>query len=200
AGELGELVRTHRAARGKLWMIPLGLVMAAGGLLTALGPFLWPDPRVTVGTYVGLIVLGLPFAALGIGAAVNVWRQRHRRVDVYERGIIEQRGNRLTQMAWNDVASLTCQRVQVRQVGGLVTQNIASYRLLAQDGRKMSLDHLLSDIAMLGEEVERQVSRSLLPKVRARLAADESVEFAPLTLSARGISRGPRTLAWDQLA
>jgi uncharacterized protein DUF6585 len=200
SGELGELVRTHKAAPGKLWLIPLGLALAAGGLLTAFGPFLWPDPRVTVGDYVGLIVLGLPFAALGIGAAVNVWRQRHRRVDVYERGIIEQRGNRLTQVSWDDVASLTCQRVQVRQVGGLVTHNIASYRLLTHAGKKLRLDHLLSDIATLGEEIERQVSRSLLPKVRARLAAGENVEFAPFTLSERGISLRQRTLGWEQLA
>jgi hypothetical protein len=81
-----------------------------------------------------------------------------------------------------------------------VTHEIARHILTTDTGRKLVLDHLLADIASLGDEVEEQVSRRLLPKVRARLSKGESVSFDPLVVTKHGLARGQQALAWEQVA
>lgn len=196
----GALVSSHSAARGSLWIIPLGIIIAAGGAAVALGPLLFPDPRLDAGGTAGVVVLGMLLVLLGVGASLAVWRNRSRRVFVCEHGIIEQRGQQRTELLWHDVSSLICERVQLNQAGGLVSQTIARFILRTDAGAKLVLDHLLADIDALGDEVERQVNRRQLPRARARIAAGESVAFAPLTVSVRGLARGTRELAWERMA
>jgi hypothetical protein len=196
----GAQVSSHPVARGKFWLIPLGVVMAAGGLFTSLGPFLFPDPRLSTGGAVVIAILGLMLTLLGAMASVRIWRQRKRRVDVYEHGVVEQVGTQRTEILWDEVSSLVCERVQLVQAVGLVSQSIARFCLKTKTGKVLVLDQLLVDIAALGSEVELQVSRCLLPKVRARIAAGERVDFAPLSASLQGLARGEQTLAWNRLA
>jgi len=197
---LGARLKTHAAAKPKLWLIPLGLAIAAGGLFAIIGPWLYPDPRAGFGTNLFVSILGLLFSLLGVAAAARVFRGRNRLVHVHEHGIFEQRGNLHTEMLWDEVATLVCVRVLLRQAAGLVTQQIASYTLKTDSGRKMALDHLLADILPLGEQVEAEVSRCLLPKISARLAQGESVSFSPLVVTSKQLARGQKTLAWEQVA
>jgi hypothetical protein len=174
--------------------------MAAGGVFIMSSPFLFPDPRLRVVEAVSIGVLGLLLALLGGAVSVAVWRNRHRRVDVYEHGVVEQRAARRTEMRWDEVSSLLCERGELVQAAGLVSHHIAHFRLKTQTGKKLLLDHLLVDIDALGEQVELQVRRCMLPKVRARIAAGEDVAFAPFSASQRGLTRGGRTLAWERVA
>jgi hypothetical protein len=197
---LGARLKTYAAAKAKYWLIPLGVVIFAGGVFVALGPWLFPDPRAGLGTEVGIAVLGLFFMLLGFGAAASVLRQRNRRVHVHEHGIVEERGERRVEMLWDEVVTLVSARQRVTQAVGLVTHHIESHTLKTDAGKKLVLDHLLADISALGEEVERQVSRCLLPKIQARLAKSESVSFSPLTVTDQSIVYGQKTLAWEQVA
>jgi len=197
---LGARLKTHAAAKAKYWLIPLGVAIFAGGVFTALGPWLFPDPRAGLGTEVFVSILGLFFMLLGAATAASVFLRRNRRVHVHERGIVEERGTRRTEMLWDEVATLVSIRHKLTQAFGLVTHNIESHTLKTDAGKKLVVDHLLADIASLGNEVERQVTRCLLPKIRARLAKGESVSFSPLTVTDQLISRGQKTLPWEQVA
>ena len=172
---LGARLTTHVSTKARFWLLPICLLLGAFGLFMTLGPWLYPDPRNGLAGDVGLTLLGTFTTLLFFGAPIAVWRQRHRRVDVYEHGIVEQRGASRTELLWDEVSSLVCERAQLNQALGLVTHQIARHSLKTDDGRKLVLDHLLTDIRALGDEVERQVSRCLLPKIKARLAAGESV-------------------------
>jgi hypothetical protein len=197
---LGARLSTHAAAKAKYWLIPLGVVIFAGGVFLALGPWLYPDPRAGLGTELGLAFLGLCCMLLGAAAATNVFRQRNRRVHLHEHGIVEERGERRIEILWDEVATLVSVRQILTQAAGLVTHHIEAHTLKTDTGKKLVVDHLLADIAPLGDEVERQVCRCLLPKIRARLAKGESVPFSPLTVTDQSIARGQRTLGWDQVA
>jgi hypothetical protein len=197
---LGARLKTHGAAKAKFWLVPLGIVMAAGGVFLTLGPWLYPDPRAGLGTQIGVSILGLFAVLLGVAGVVRVFLSRNRQVNVHEHGIAEERGTRRTEMRWDEVATLVSDRQQVTQAMGLVTHEIARHVLTTDTGRKIVLDHLLSDIASLGDLVEEQVSLCLLPKIRTRLGNGETVLFAPLEVSPQGLRRGQQTLPWDQVA
>jgi len=197
---LGARLRTHVAAKAKYWLIPLGVAILAGGTFTAVGPWLYPDPRAGLGTNVGVSILGLFFVLLGAAATYSVFRQRNRRVHLHEHGIVEERGDRRIEVLWDEVETLVSARQRVTQAVGLVTHHIETHQLKTGTGKKLTVDHLLADIASLGEEVELNVSRCLLPKIQARLARGESVPFSPLTVTDQCIARGQKLLLWEQVA
>ena len=197
---LGARLKTHPAAKPKYWLIPLGVAIAAGGVFAAVGPWLYPDPRAGMGTNIGLGIFGLLFFLLGVLAVVTVFKGRSRVVHVHEHGIIQHRGKKTEQMLWDEVATLLADRLTLTQAGGLITHEIATFKLKTDTGKKLTLDHLLADISSLGEHVEAQVTRSLLPKVQARLAKGESVAFSPLIVTSQGLARGKHTLPWGRLA
>lgn len=197
---LGARLKTHPADKPKYWLIPLGLAIAAGGLFATLGPWLYPDPRAGLGTEVGVSILGLLLTALGVFSVASVFMGRDRAVHLHEHGIVEQRGNKQSEMLWDDVATLICQRVRVTQAGGLVTQQLATYILKTANGRKIVANNRLAEVLPLGEAIEEHVTRCLLPKVRARLAKGESVAFLPLVVTNQRIERGKKALAWEQVA
>lgn len=198
--ELGARLKTHRAAKAKLWLIPLGVVFTVGGIFTVVGPWLYPDARAGLGTNIGVSVLGLFVLLLGVMTPLSIFRNRNRVVYVHEHGIVQERGGKTEQMLWDEVATLLADRVTMKQAGGLVTHQIATFKLKTDTGKKLMLDHLLADILSLGEHVEAAVTRSLLPKAQARLAKGESVDFAPLTVTSQGLARGKQTLPWERLA
>ena len=197
---LGARLNTHAAAKAKFWLIPVGVAILAGGTFTALGPWLYPDPRAGFGTNAGVSILGLFFMLLGAAATYSVFRQRNRRVHLHEHGIVEERGARRVEILWDEVETLVSARQRVTQAAGLVTHHIETHKLKTSTGKKLMVDHLLADIASLGDAVEHQVSLCLLPKIRARLANGEAVSFSPLTVTDQGIARGQKTLAWEQVA
>jgi hypothetical protein len=196
---LGARLKTHPADKPKYWLIPLGLAIAAGGLFAMLGPWLWPDPRAGLGTAIGVSILGLLLTALGVFSVASVFMGRDRAVHLYEHGIVEQRGNTQNEMLWDDVATLTCQRVRVTQAGGLVSQQLATYILKTATGRKIIANNRLAEVLPLGEAIEEHVTRCLLPKVRAQLAKGERVAFSPLVVTNQRIERGKKALAWEQV-
>jgi len=197
-GTLGARLGTHAAAKGKFWWIPLGLVVAGGGLFTTVGPWAFPDPRADLGTNLFVSILGLFLTFLGVFAVVSVLHKRHRRVHVHERGIVLERGEQRTEMAWDEVSSLICQRLTVVQYG--IPHRIAKHILQTDSGKKIVLDHFVADIESLADEVEHQVTRCLLPKLRARLAAGESLALAPFTLTESSLTHGTKTLPWERVA
>jgi hypothetical protein len=197
---LGARLRTHAAAKAKFWLIPLGVTIFVGGGFVTLGPWLFPDPRAGLGTEITVALLGVFGMLLGAAAATSVLRQRNRRVHLHAGGLVEERGRRRVEVVWDEVATLVSTRVTLTQAAGLVTHHIETHTLKTDRGQKLVLDHLLADIATLGQEVERQVSRCLLPKIRARLARGESVSFSPLTVTAELLAHGQKTLPWEQVA
>jgi Family of unknown function (DUF6585) len=217
---LGEPDATHRTNPGSVaWRFILGvlIVLAAATLhyLMWTGAVGWPK-----GAKMWVIVLAAMFVGPGVGLYLIAFVVRGLKmwVLVYPTGLFVWHRGRVLAFPWDEIAAV--------QFAGLPEKAIlnrppgpdglpeavwydltksgrrvfgTTISLTRQDVELVGLPSTLGEFADLGRRVQQETYRRLFPQKWAEFCDGETLEFGPLSCSARGITVKKDTLPWAEL-
>lgn len=181
-----------RASLPLVW-IGLGLVLGALGLGLAVGGLLASRSDRSL---LCLVPPGL--LCLGAGAwALNEWRLKHNlRVWLYPEGFAHFHGGRVNVFRWEGITEVY-QSMQHTHRMGRAVQRI--YTVRSRDGKQSVLTGELGGIAALGEHIQEQVTRRMLPRSLAAYNAGETQSFKNLRLDREGLTYRGKSLPWSEV-
>ncbi|MFC6879975.1 MULTISPECIES: DUF6585 family protein [Actinomadura] len=210
ARRLGDPIRSFdsRVARrrARAWLALL--VLAGAGLVPAALMYL----------SAGRWALGVPAAALAVAylgggawiAANGAPFARARAVHLFTGGLVVADGGGVHGYGWDDLVSVTVTGV-LRHAGGrtgLRTRGRAEraegrtrwrFTVVAVGGRTLRFGDELPGVRSLGETVAAEVTRRMVPRCLALLAAGDAVRFGPFTADRDGIEKEDERVAWTDL-
>ena len=117
------------------------------------------------------------------------------RIAVFAEGLARIARDGTTVFRWDDIVEV--RQSIVRQRGGGGTTHV--YRILDGQGRKAMFDDKIGGVKALGETIQQEVTRRLLPKSLVAYNAGETLTFGKFSLSKEGLSRGKEALPWDEV-
>jgi hypothetical protein len=176
---------------GILAMIPaLGLLI--GGLAY------WWFGEGKPGTWRGLAAgaLGLTLAGGIVAWVQQAYRNRGTRILLYPHGIVRFQRDGVETLRWTEIATV----VQAMNTGSreqsLVPRN--KFTVYRNDGSNVELMQI-PKIRELGERIQQETLKYLLPPALQAYQAGKEVSFSKLTASRAGINNGKATLPWVEI-
>lgn len=139
-------------------------------------------------------VAGLISCLLGVLWFVLSKRQSDLRVLVFPEGLSYTKRGKTDIIRWDDVATVK-QNITRHQQGG--TTHV--YTVQLTDGRKHTFSDGLAGVQNLGNTIQQEVTRRILPRAVEAYGAGETIPFGKVSISKDGITRGKETLSWDQI-
>jgi hypothetical protein len=142
-----------------------------------------------------LFIVGVIFLLVAGGGIIN-WLREYK-VDIYEQGFIYSTAFETVNVHWEDVIAVW-QAKRVRQRNGPTTS--ATYTVLLKNKKKFIIDsERFKNPEGLGDAIQKEVTRCLMPKYFQLLKSGDTVDFGKLKLSRRGISNLKETIPWSQV-
>jgi hypothetical protein len=139
----------------------------------------------------GLICLGVTVWA------INEWRLKHNlRVLLFPEGFVHFRGGRVNVFLWDEITEVYQSMQRTHRMGRGVQR---SYTVKSAQGQKSVLTGELAGIAALGDHIQEEVTRRLLPRSLAEYQAGQTLSFGKLSLDKGGLTLGSQALPWDQV-
>ena len=121
---------------------------------------------------------------------------------VYPAGFVLYDGWRFSIWRWADVAGVNMQNIDQREFVYFIQTNrliTKFYRLRNGKGDDYQFWSTQGPrAAQFGQQVEQETYALMMPAARAKLAAGESVEFAPFHLSAKGLTYKDQFTLWRE--
>ncbi|MCC7449043.1 MAG: hypothetical protein IT324_16615 [Anaerolineae bacterium] len=193
---LGALVAEYkpRSTRGTLNLVIGFILCVAGGfaILYSVSGRVPSDDRVPI------ILLGAFLALIG-WAMIESWiRARGLSAQVFTDGFIRIRFNQREVCRWDDVVAVW-QYVVKRYYNGVYTGTTHTYTIQKRDGKTLKFDDTLGNVEQLGNTLQEEVARRLLPLAIAAYNRGETVPFGKLSLNTNGLSWGDKTLPWSEV-
>ena len=133
-----------------------------------------------------LPIVMIDYAPFGI-AHSNV------RVYMFTNGLVRAKGGQTDVVRWDQVEAV---RQHIRR---MYTTTNHTYTVRRGDGATFKFSSVLRNIAHLGQTVQQEVTRVLLPRAVAVYNAGTVVPFGTVSVSAQGITHGQKTLVWNQV-
>jgi len=152
----------------------------AGGLLTAL-------------CGVGLIVWALYcFLYATIYKSWGVY--------VFEQGFLYKKGNQAPQpFRWDQIEAVWYQ-VTRHYTNGVYTGTTHRYKVRRRDSYEIVLNDRIAKVGQLGETINNQVTKTLLPQVVAAYNAGQTITFGPLSVNRQGlVNIAGKLLPWSEI-
>ncbi len=206
--ELGDpLGEYQQNAMPALAAIIAGVIMGAMALVGALNANLNSGLGVRDRRPVVILaVLGVGVLGVAAVIAIRLVRRRGVIVTVYRDGFVYHLRQRTDVFRWDDIARVW-QHV-TRNNPGLYSfyrpdknKWLYSYTVERKDGTKRNLGNLsLDGIEALGETLQTEVTRHLLPGYIARLQTGETLRFDELALDNSGLHFSSKLLGWHDVA
>jgi hypothetical protein len=179
-----------------LLSLPL-LALLAAGSLEAL--------RHSIAFVLAQLALAFGIAFLVTALLPALWARRQSGLGVVAcpEGLARCRGRRATVLRW-DEAALHVRLLQPPPLAeGYTADNLAdcavAFSLRRADGVEIRVDPLLPGVLELGRICHAERRKRLLPQVRERLGAGETVSYGPLEVSSRGVRVGDTVAGWDEV-
>jgi hypothetical protein len=138
---------------------------------------------------------GLVFIGVGVWWYVNNRRQRDLRVLVFPEGLSYTNRGRTEIIRWDDVKAAWQDITEDTDTGTI----IHVYTVDCNDGRKYVFKDTLVDVEELGNAIQRESARRMLPRVLEAYDAGQTIPFGKLSISQAGITQGKETLPWEQV-
>ncbi len=186
---LGPATRSYYAAAhgsSGVAIVPFALLLAAMLWLSHEGQLLhWFNSMFSAGAVAVLFVMSIVLiaytSAVGGGELVRV----------HAGGLLDLRaGPRMVR--WDEIESLTT-------VWSEDGSGVLRHLLRTQDGTQLSLGRSIAAVGDLVDEVRARMVEHAAPAMRARIATGAELRFGALGASERGVSLGPRVIAWDEV-
>ena len=144
----------------------------------------------------------LIFAILigGLGAWImRSWLTRRGKViEVYERGVVRIQGKQVKITCWDDIDAVW-QRITRHYHNGMYTGTTHVYTILAKNGERFSVSHIYKDIEALGQIIQSEVTKRLLPPFVRAYQTGQTVNFGKLSLNTQGLIHKNKQLSWSEI-
>ena len=163
----------------------VGLVTMMGGISAALSGG---------GDFILFLILGLIYVLPGGLWFISTVRKRDLRVLILPDGLSYIRRGRTEIIRWDEVAAVWQAITRVQH-----TFTVRSCKMQLDDGRKYTFNNALRNVPELIATIQQQVTPRILARASEAYDAGETIPFGKLGVSKAGISRGKRTLPWDQV-
>ncbi len=168
-----------------VFVVAIGGIMSVGGLVTALSG----------GNNALLFAgIGLVYAVPGALWLVGTIRKRDLRVAVSPEGFSYTKAGRTDFIHWDDIAVV---RQAITRVQHSFT--VRSCKVQLHDGRRITFNNALYNVGQLINTVQQEVTPRILARARQDYEAGQAVPFGKLSISQAGISKGGKTLPWNQV-
>ncbi len=201
ADELGEpicsmktesLVWAYYSGAACVAMGLFALVYAVIAFAAGIGP---------MGGRIAPLVLGLVFVPLGVLSIVFAWLEAQRRLWVCPNGLIWEQRGRFNHCRWDGVSKLHVLIALVVTTGAWTGKRLLyRYTLRTEGGLSMQLD---SDTQYgtkaVGEFIQGNATRALLPAWRQRLRDGETLDFDAVKMDERGLTAGRGLMKWGAI-
>jgi hypothetical protein len=170
---------------GSVFVISIGVMTMFGGLATALSG--GSDAFLFIG-------LALVYVVPGLWWFISTLRKRGLRVLVFPEGLTYTRRGQTEVIRWDDVASVWQAITRVQH-----TFTVRKCTIHLQDGSKHTFNNAIRNVEQLINTIQQQATPRILERVDEAYNAGQTVPFGKLSISQAGISRGGKTLPWDQV-
>jgi hypothetical protein len=161
-----------------------GIIMGTIGLALLVGAFVVP----ALGVIGGLLVLA------GIWVSLTAFLNRDLRVLAFAEGLVRIKGGRVDTFRWAEIEAVW-QNVTKHYRNGIYH----SYTLRRADGEQLKFNDTLKNVESLGNLIQQETFRRLLPRAIATYNAGGTVVFGKLSVSPQGLSNGKETLSWSEI-
>jgi hypothetical protein len=127
--------------------------------------------------------MGLLFLLAGQTFLAPTYWNRSFRVYTGSEGLVCLRHGKATICCWDQIKEVKQQQFRSRQYGGIE----CSYTLVREDGGTVKIPRRMNNINSLGETIQQETARRLIPKVLADYDAGQPVRFGILVVHQQGI-------------
>jgi hypothetical protein len=172
-------------------------VIALGGLLCSIPVLVSSWFTVVVATvYCGL--LGLVVGLAGLMFFLDAMMDLGATVLVYPEGLARCRFGRTSFYRWSQVRAVWNNSSHAHH-GGKDHRLFMACTVVFEDDRRFVFGRHFQALARLGQTIEEESCRALLPRVLAAYDAGETIEFGKLRLSVEGLHKGTVTQPWAEV-
>ena len=192
--QLGTFRRVYkssiiRTVVGSCVLLVATVFFCAGGLL---------PPGLEVGARFVLLVFGALFLGMALYLGYSVLQVANQQIYLFEQGMVIERGTQVQAFPWNQIAEVW-QSITRNYRNGRYVGTTYVYTLQRADGYRIKLDNLTKDIAELGPVIAQAISRELVPHALHAMRGGQTLTFASLSLTQRGIANRREMLPWSQI-
>jgi hypothetical protein len=202
ASDLGALISEHRFNMKQSWvqviiavtMIPIMMALSIYSAITAV------TSKIT-GLWILPGMLGLLTLAV-IGMLWHVLQNWNARLLVFQDGFIHVQNKQANVVRWEHVAAVWQNVTKVYLYGVIHADTLYQYTIQldkAHGQRKFVFGKSFSDIEVLGENIQNQASRFLVPLMAKALKADRVILFGKIGINKTGIIKGSNVLPWHEV-
>ncbi|MFN8374229.1 MAG: DUF6585 family protein [Anaerolineae bacterium] len=182
----------------------LGIVLlVVFGIMTAVFALAaYQAPRNRFAEYdasTAMLVIAVVCGVLGVMVFFfTVFRYRGLHVQVYDEGFARIRGRKIEAVRWTDVRSVLQSVTHYRRYGQTISTRYI-YTIETADRRRIKLSNEIKDISLLGDTIQQETSKRMLPQAVAAYQSGQPVSFGSITLSKDGVSQGRKQLSWAEV-
>jgi len=181
------------------------------GTLNVLYKPTFTNPLAIIGITIGVIILDIILAAViyNVGFivyilfllpifmivfAINRIANCNLRVYAFTNGLVRAKGSQNDVIRWDQV-----QAVLQNITRGTYSGTTHNYTVRRGDGATFKFGSVLRNVANLGQTLQQEVARALLPRAIAAYNAGSALPFGSLSISVQGINNGSETVPWNQV-
>ena len=146
----------------------------------------------------GMIVVAVLFAAIGVPLFGMGLAQRGKTVEVYEHGLVRVKGKNVKVTRWDDINAVW-QRITRNYYNGIYTGTTYVYTIQTKNGEKFKITNVYKDIEALGNSIQSEVTKRLLPPMVRAYQNGQTVSFGKLSLNPQGLIYKDKQLAWNEI-
>ncbi len=150
----------------------------------------------TGGDFWLFVIVGLVLLACGVWSWINLFLNFDLRVIVCEQGVVRTKRGQTDVVRWEHVDAFW-QAVTKRYTNGIYTGTTHIYTLRRSDGAVFKFNDTINKVETLGNTLQREVTRVLLPRFIYAYNAGSTVTFGPLSINQQGISNSKEMLPWS---
>ncbi len=152
----------------------------------------------TGGDFWLFVIVGLVLLACGVVSLISLLLNFDMRVIIYEQGLMRTKKGQTDVVRWEHVDAFW-QAVTKRYMNGIYTGTTHIYTLRRSDGVVFKFNDTINKVEALGNTLQREVTRVLLPRFIYAYNAGSTVTFGPLSINQQGISNSKEMIPWSQV-
>ena len=177
-----------------------GLVCLVIGLIALLSTMasLEAANQDMTGLYLIVLPLCLLLLALGIYYLFYPIIFASWRVYIYAEGFVYKRGMKIDVFRWDHIQGTWMWNIKHYR-NGIYAGTTHKYRVLREDGLKITLNDKFSGVERLGDRLSQEITNYSLPRMIRDYHAGKSIFFGTLQVNVQGISTISQQLPWPRV-
>ena len=145
-----------------------------------------------------MLIFAIIFGVLG-ALPVRSWLMRGGKViEVYERGLARIQGKQVKLTRWDEIDAVW-QRITRYYHNGRYTGTTNVYTIQVKNGGRFSVTNIYKDIEALGQIIQSEVTKRLLPLLAHAYQSGQTINFGKLSLNTQGLIFKDKQLPWNQI-